>query len=398
MTAFAPEETSWVIGMPLPFTNGEYRQRIDAARKRLVEEKLDAILLFHQESMYYLFGYETIYWIYQTAILTPDNSDIAVVIRSADRTLVNGLPYVQEVRMWRDDSMDDPVSMTIDLLRERGVLGDGKRIGIELKSHALLPFYYKKLTNALPNLVDASDLITELRIRKSDAEVVYMREAGKVLDAAYAGAFEALRPGVLETEVLAAAVTGMFKAGGHVPSTLPPFASGPRIKSWTHASAVDRRILENEPVVIEPGGSRHRYHAVGQQTRYSSGEPPIEVQQTFDKLLQAAEVAVAMIRPGVPVADVARHLNRALDEFGLYKPGDHHGYGTGMGFAPSWLDTLKIMETDQHIFERNTTFFLISYWNVKEANGSTTELCLGEPFVVTDAGCERLSATPLSLT
>jgi len=41
-----------------------------------------------------------------------------------------------------------------------------------------LPFYHKRLCEALPSLVDASDVITELRIHKSDAEVVYMREAG----------------------------------------------------------------------------------------------------------------------------------------------------------------------------------------------------------------------------
>ncbi|RWA58412.1 Xaa-Pro peptidase family protein [Mesorhizobium sp.] len=399
MTRFVPEETSSMIGMPLPFTNGEYSRRIDAVRKRLVEEKLDALLIFHQESMFYLFGYEqTGYWIYQTAILTADNPEITVFVRTADEHMVRGLPYVGDVRTWKDDSANDPIAITVDLLRERGVLGNGKRIGIELKTHALLPFYHKRLNEALPSLVDASDLITELRIRKSDAEVVCMREAGKVLDAAYAGAFDALRPGVLETEVLAAALTGMFRAGGHVPAIVPPFASGPRLLSWTHGHAVDRRILPNEAVTIEPGGSRHRYHAVGVQTRWVGGEPTAKVQQTFDELIQAQEAAVSMIRPGVSTADAAREINRVLKQFELYKPGAHSGYGTGIGYPPTWLDTLRIMESDRHVFERNMTFFLVSYWAVKEVGDVTTELCLGEPFIVTDTGCERLSATPLSLT
>ncbi|TIU15637.1 MAG: hypothetical protein E5W40_02730, partial [Mesorhizobium sp.] len=101
MTRFVPEETSSMIGMPLPFTNGEYSRRIDAVRKRLVEEKLDALLIFHQESMFYLFGYEqTGYWIYQTAILTADNPEITVFVRTADEHMVRGLPYVGDVRTW----------------------------------------------------------------------------------------------------------------------------------------------------------------------------------------------------------------------------------------------------------------------------------------------------------
>jgi len=260
-----------------------------------------------------------------------------------------------------------------------------------------LPFYHKRLCEALPSLVDASDVITELRIHKSDAEVVYMREAGKVLDAAYAGAFEALRPGVLETEVLAASLAGMFRAGGHVPCTVPPFASGPRLPSWTHGNAIDRRILPNEAVCIEPGGARYRYHAVGVQTRWVGGEPPAKVQNTFDELLQAQKAATSMIRPGVSTADAAREINRVLKEFDLYRPGGHVGYGTGLGYAPTWLDTLRIMESDRHVFERNTTFFLVNYWAVKDGD-VTTELCLGEPCIVTETGCERLSTTPLSLT
>ncbi|TIU45397.1 MAG: aminopeptidase P family protein [Mesorhizobium sp.] len=398
MTALAPEETSSIIGMPLPFRNGEYRRRIDAVRQRLVEERLDAILLFHQESMFYLFGYEQIgYWIYQTAIVTADTPEITVFVRSADEDLVRGLPYVGNVRTWKDDSADDPVAITVELLRERGIIGDGMRVGIELKTHALLPFYHKRLNDALPSLVDASDLITELRICKSDAEVIYMREAGKVIDAAYEGAFEVLRPGVLETEVLAAALTGMFRAGGHVPCTVPPFASGPRLRSWTHGHAVDRRILTDEAVTIEPGGSRFRYHAVGVQTRWVGGEPTAKVQRTFDELIQAQNAAISMIRPGVSTADTAREINRVLKQFQLYKPGIHSGYGTGIGYAPTWLDTLRIMENDCHVFGRNMTFFLASYWAVKEGD-VITELCLGEPFVVTETGCERLSATPLSLT
>src|SRR5690606_9211246 len=107
--------------------------------------------------------------------------------------------YVKDVLHWQDDSIRDPAHATVEMLRDMNLLKAGKRIGVELRSHALLPYYFKSMSEALPSdckLVDASDLVTELRLRKSDAEVVYMREAGKVMDAAYAAAFEAFRPGV----------------------------------------------------------------------------------------------------------------------------------------------------------------------------------------------------------
>jgi Xaa-Pro aminopeptidase len=401
MSKFAAEETSSIIGMPLPFTNGEYRRRIEAARRRMAEERLDALLIYHQESMFYLFGYDQLgYWVYQAALLTTDSPDIVALCRLVDHGLIAGLPHVSEVRTWKDDSTANPGHATVDLLRDAGLLASGKRVGIELKSHALLPYFYKSLTDALPavvELIDASDLVTELRLRKSDSEVVYMREAGKVMDAAYASAFAALRPGVLETEVLAAAMTGMFKAGGHVPAIVPPFGSGPRTMARTHGAAVDRRIEAGEPMTIEPGSSRHRYHAVGVQTRWV-GEPPAKVQKVFDELLQAQSSSITAIRPGVTTSEVAREINRALDQFGMYVPGNHHGYGTGIGYPPSWLDNLRVKETDTHVLEKNMTFFLLAHWTVDGVADLPIELFLGQPILVTDNGCERLSATPISLT
>lgn len=166
--------------------------------------------------------------------------------------------------------------------------------------------------------------------------------------------------------------------------------------SKTHGAAVDRRIQLDEPMTIEPGCSRYRYHAVGVQTRWL-GEPPANVQRTFDSLLEVLSAARSFIRPGVPTAELAKEINRALDQFGMYIPGSHHGYGTGIGYPPTWLDNLRIKETDQHILEENMTFFLLTHWTVEREAHLPIELFVGEPILVTSDGCERLSSTPLSL-
>ncbi len=394
-------DTSTMMGMPLPFTNGEYRRRVDAARARMAEQGLDAILLFHQESMFYLFGYDQLgYWVYQTAVLRADSPDIVALSRVADHDLIAGLPGVSEVRVWKDDALLNPAQVTVDLLRELGLLASGKRVGIELRSHALLPYYYQSILDNLPagtRLEDASDLVTELRLRKSDAEAAYVREAGKVVDAAYRAAFEAFRPGVLETEILGAAMNGMFRAGGHVPAIVPPLSTGPRTLSKTHGAAVDRKVRQGEPLSIEPGASRHRYHAVGVQTRWL-GEPPNQVQKTFDNLLESLKAGRQVIKAGTSTSMLAREINRALDSFGLGYPGNHHGYGTGIGYPPTWLDNMRIKETDTHVLEKNMVFFMFAHWTLRDVAELPIELFVGEPILVTETGCERLSSTPLSLT
>jgi Xaa-Pro dipeptidase len=216
------------------------------------------------------------------------------------------------------------------------------------------------------------------------------------MDAAYAGAFGMLRPGALETEVLGAAMAGMFAAGGEFPAIVPPMASGPRTMSKTHGSAVARRILPNEPVTIEPASSRHRYHAIGVQTRWT-GEPPKEVQKAFDGIMAVHDAAKQSIRANISTAVLAAEIDRGFKDLNMFRPNGHHGYGTGIGFPPTWVDTLRIKDTDTHILERNTTFYLMGHWTVRGASEVLVELFVGEPILVTENGHERLSSTPLSL-
>jgi Xaa-Pro dipeptidase len=55
----------------LHFSREEYAQRLAQARRLLVERRLDALLLFAQESHYYLTGFDTNgYVFFQCAVLT----------------------------------------------------------------------------------------------------------------------------------------------------------------------------------------------------------------------------------------------------------------------------------------------------------------------------------------
>ena len=58
--------------MALHFDRAEFESRIVAARKALAAERLDALLLFAQESLYYLTGFDTSGFVFfQCAVLTP---------------------------------------------------------------------------------------------------------------------------------------------------------------------------------------------------------------------------------------------------------------------------------------------------------------------------------------
>src|SRR5690606_12361148 len=72
--------------MALHFPRETFFERIRAARQRLQQEQLDALLVFAQESHYYLTGFDTSrYVFFQCTIITADDH-----VSTAPRPGVNG--------------------------------------------------------------------------------------------------------------------------------------------------------------------------------------------------------------------------------------------------------------------------------------------------------------------
>ncbi|HEV8308217.1 MAG TPA: Xaa-Pro peptidase family protein [Methylomirabilota bacterium] len=382
--------------MAPPFERSEYTARLRRTRAAMREAGLDVLLVFHQEHMFYLAGYDQIgYWVYQVLIVPAAEAPMTAIVRKVDELLVRDGGIVDDVRVWLDDATRDPAQQTADILTERGLLR-GARIGIERKSHALLPYYYDLLRDALQGaeLVDASDLVTELRLIKSPAEIACMRRAGEVMDAGVQAAWEALRPGARECDVHAAVVAAMYRAGGEHPSVAPPMGTGPRTLTQTHGAATTREVRAGDPFLLEVGGCYRRYHAVCMRTA-SVGAPGDRLRSMHDAIREATDAGLAAIKPGVRTAEVARLVHAQMAERGYSRRGQHVGYGIGLGYPPTWIDNLRIKETDTHVLQAGMSFLFHAGLLAPEGD---LYVALGDPVLVTATGPERLTRLSRDLT
>ncbi len=75
--------------MALHFTEGEFAARRERLLARMAAEKLDALLLFAQESMYWLTGFDSFgYCFFQTLVVKADGS-MKLLTRSPDLRQAN---------------------------------------------------------------------------------------------------------------------------------------------------------------------------------------------------------------------------------------------------------------------------------------------------------------------
>ena len=119
----------------LHFTREEFADRIRAAGKRMDEEGLDGIVLFRQESMYYLTGYDTSGYTMFQALYVSARGELALLTRTADSIQSRVTSIVEDVRIWYDREDASPGDELRNLLDDYGCRG--KRIGVEYHAYGL---------------------------------------------------------------------------------------------------------------------------------------------------------------------------------------------------------------------------------------------------------------------
>ena len=200
--------------MTLHFSDSEFAARKMAVMADMQKSGLDAMLIFRQESMYWLTGYDTFgYVFFQTLVLTA-NGDIVLMTRAPDLRQAQNTSNIADIRIWVDRDGASPADDLRDILVELG-LKDGK-FGVEYEAYGLTGRNAIRLNAALDGfgeMVDASELISRLRLVKSPAEIAYIKRAAELSDAALDAAHALAKPGADEGEILAA-MQGVIFAGG----------------------------------------------------------------------------------------------------------------------------------------------------------------------------------------
>ena len=216
--------------MSLAFDRQEFDARLARVREQMADQNLDVVLVFGQDQMFYLTGYDQIgYSYYQVLVVSRDDPRVVYLCREVDAHIIRETSVAEDIRVWYDDHRNDPTEFTAAIVREFVDI-TGCRIGMELQTHGLLPVFYARLAAhlAAASIVDASALLTDLRLEKSPAEVACMREAGTLFDIGMRAGFAAMHEGTRECDVHGAVMQSIYAAGGEFPAVAPPLESGPR--------------------------------------------------------------------------------------------------------------------------------------------------------------------------
>ncbi|MCW5710289.1 Xaa-Pro peptidase family protein [Shinella sp.] len=374
--------------MALHFDSEEYANRLQRLTARMREEKIDAMLLFAQESMYWLTGYDTFgYCFFQTLVVNA-TGEMVLLTRSADLRQARHTSNIEKIEIWIDRVNADPTMDLKNLLSDLDLLGC--RIGVEYDTHGLTGRNARLLDNQLQSfgqIVDASGLVSRLRLIKSPAEIAYVERAAALSDDALAAALPLIVPGGDEAAILAAMQNAVLAAGGDYAAN--EFVIGSGADALLCRSKSGRRKLDAEDqLTLEWSGVSARYHAPMMRTAII-GEPTNRHRELYSACREAMQAMEMVLRPGNTFGTVFETFARIIDERGLAR---HRlntcGYSVGARFAPSWMDQQMFLMGNPQEIQPNMSLFVHTIVLDSE---SGTAMTLGQTYLTTTDTPKALS-------
>ena len=354
---------------------------------------LDGMLLFAQESQFWLTGYDTFGFCFFQCLYVGADGRIALLTRSADLRQAQHTSDISDIRIWKDGGHANPAKDLRAMLEDLGVRG---RLGVENDSYGLTHFNGRRLEQALDGFVtltDASRLVAELRVTKSDAEIVFVREAARLSDLADRAAIERTGAGMDEGAILAAMHNAIFAGGGDYPGNEFIIGSGADALLCRYKSG-RRKLDERDQITLEFAGVYRHYHAAIMRTHIVGA--PSALHRSYHAAARAAlEACEAELRPGRTAGDVFEAHARVLDAHDLSR---HRlnacGYALGAKFTPSWMDAPMFYEGNEFVIAPSQVYFLHM---ILMDSDSQTAMCLGRTYLVGAARAEPVNAPDLDL-
>jgi Xaa-Pro dipeptidase len=380
--------------MALHFTPQEFAERRSRAIAAMTAAGLDGLLMFRQESMYYLTGYDTFGYVFFQCLYLGADGRLMLLTRAPDRLQAQHTSIIDDIRIWVDGPEASPATALRDILGELGCRG--RQLGVEWESYGLTARNGQRLATALDrfcSLADASELVTRLRLVKSPAELAYVRRAAELADLALDEAHRLAKPGAFEGDILAAMHGAVFQGGGDDPANEYIIGSGRDALLCRYHSG-RRRLDAVDQLTLEFAGVYRHYHACLMRT-VGIGQVDPRLRAMHAAAVEALFAAEEALKPGRPIGEVFDAHAHVLDRAGYRAHRlNATGYSLGTTFAPNWMDWPMFYHGNPVAAAPGMVFFIhIIIFDAENGLAMTH----GRTSEVTESGARPLSRAALDL-
>jgi len=327
-------------------------KRVERARAEMRARELDAVLVWKDENVRYLTGL-------RAQLIAGKSTQLNGCLLTADGALVllasgGEVQRARIVMPWLDEIHAVPIMEARGLVRaavehtivpllqrhEVSVLGLDEAAFCQVEA-------LRDLAGGL-QLADGDAAMQAARLIKFPEEIALIEEACAIAEGVLEMAVQSIRPGVRETDVVAAAMHELYRLGGELSHVATPFVASGEHMAPPNRIPSDKIIRNGDVVFIDIGAMWSGYFGdIGRTV--ICGTPSRRQQEVYTAVYEALGAATRTMRAGVTNDDVAAAVREEASKRGF---GENfislfigHGVGIGANEPPYIGEDLPGAET-----------------------------------------------------
>jgi len=377
------------------------RERLARAKDQLSKSEVGALLCFDMNNIRYITSTHIGTWAQDKLVrfcLLPQNDEpIMWDFGSAARHHSMFCPWLGEGRS-RAGISTLRGAMAPEMGRAEDV---ARKIRIELEERNLLreplavdvvelPVLFALQKEGI-TIVDGQQILQNARTIKTQDEITLLSTASMMVDVAYEHLYEAMRPGIRESQCVGIASKVLYDLGSEQVEGVNAI-SGERCNPHPHVFS-DRVMRPGDPAYFDVVHSYLGYRTCYYRT-FGIGFASKPLVEAYRKCRDYLDSAINAIKPGVTTAEVVKLWPKAQefgfpDEESCFALQFGHGVGLSVWEKPvfSRLVSFDYPETIQE----NMVFALETFWPSSDGWSAAR---IEEQLVVTKTGCEVITRFP----
>jgi len=323
----------------------EFFQRIERIQEALTDKGLDGMAVYGDEYRKENLRYVSNFWpIFERGIC---------FIPSFGKPILAGAPegerYAKEMSVWENirnvkelacvsvpEEIDYPLA-TFSTFRE--ILGEilkgGKKLGLVGYWDIPKPIL-ERLQDALPGIeiVYCDDILNEMRLIKSNAEIACLKECGRIACIGYERLMAEAVPG--NTEFMSAgAGEGAARQAGAETIAFTVFGSGKR--TGTIIGRPTTKIINDGEMIMASMAVQYQGYVTTVEYPFVAGKASDGQKRLLTTLFEAANVQLKYLKEGVIAKDMVHAVKQVfrkhdLEKYDVYPP--MHGIGLAEAESP----------------------------------------------------------------
>lgn len=342
--------------------------KLEKIRKELKSQNLDAILITNPFNRHYLSDF------------TGSSGNLLITLEQA--ILLTDFRYIEQATNQAKD---------FDIVEHNGpILAETKKQlnkynvkSLAFEENQVTFQQYTEFNKELDvELVPTSNIVENIRIIKTQDELLIMQEAANIADHAFREILNYIKPGVKEIDVSNELERLMREQGATSSSFDTIVASGYR-GALPHGIASDKEIQTGELVTMDFGALYKNYCSDITRT-IAVGDINDELNNIYDTVLQAQLLGVSGVKAGI-TGDEADALTRDyITEKGY---GEYFGHSTGHGLGLEVHEEPRLAKGSNIVLKENMVVTIEPGVYVPNVGGCRIE----DDIIITTEGNTRLT-------